>query len=174
MALKLIKGSYEYKEQIIDMLKEWKEYNDTHDTNHSPGAIFKNSFDDFDDYLSNLDTDEPKDGLVPDTTFFCIDEQRNIIVGAVNIRHYLNEYLLLHGGHIGDGIRPSERRKGYATQMIGLALEECKKFGIKKVLMVCDKDNIGSMKSIIKNGGILENELNENGKIEQRYWIDLS
>ncbi len=174
MALKLIKGSYEYKEQIIDMLKEWKEYNDTHDTNHSPWAIFKNSFDDFDDYLSNLDTDEPKDGFVPDSTFFCIDEQRNIIVGAVNIRHYLNEYLLLHGGHIGDGIRPSERRKGYATQMIGLALEECKKFGIKKVLMVCDKDNIGSAKSIIKNGGILENELNENGKIEQRYWIDLS
>ena len=174
MALKLIKGSYEYKEQIIDMLKEWKEYNDTHDTNHSPWAIFKNSLDDFDDYLSNLDTDEPKDGFVPDSTFFCIDEQRNIIVGAVNIRHYLNEYLLLHGGHIGDGIRPSERRKGYATQMIGLALEECKKFGIKKVLMVCDKDNIGSAKSIIKNGGILENELNENGKIEQRYWIDLS
>ena len=174
MALKLIKGSYEYKEQIIDMLKEWKEYNDTHDTNHSPWAIFKNSFDDFDAYLSNLDTDEPKDGFVPDSTFFCIDEQRNIIVGAVNIRHYLNEYLLLHGGHIGDGIRPSERRKGYATQMIGLALEECKKFGIKKVLMVCDKDNIGSAKSIIKNGGILENELNENGKIEQRYWIDLS
>ena len=57
--------------------------------------------------------------------------------------------------------------------MIGLALEACKKMGIKKVLMVCDKDNIGSMKSIIKNGGILENEQTENGKIEQRYWIDL-
>ena len=174
MALKLIKGSRKYKEQIIDMLKEWKEYNDTHDTNHSPWAIFKNSFDDFDYYLCNLDTNEPKNGFVPDSTFFCIDEQRNKIVGAVNIRHYLNEYLLLHGGHIGDGIRPSERKKGYATEMIGLALEECKKIGIKKVLMVCDKDNVGSVKSIIKNGGILENELNENGKIEQRYWIDLS
>ena len=45
--------------------------------------------------------------------------------------------------------------------------------GIKKVLMVCDKDNIGSAKSIIKNGGILENEQTENGKTEQRYWIDL-
>ena len=87
-------------------------------------------------------------------------------MGAVNIRHYLNEYLLLHGGHIGDGIRPSERRKGYATQMIGLALEECKELGIKKVSRVCDKDNIGSAKSIIKNGGILENELNENGKVK--------
>ena len=55
-------------------------------------------------------------------------------------------------------------RKGYATQMVGLALEECKRLGIKKVLMVCDKDNIGSAKSIIKNGGILENEQKEDGK----------
>lgn len=173
MSIKLIKGSYEYKEQIIDMLKEWKEYNDTHEVNRSPWAIFKNNYDDFDYYLSNLETREPKDGLVPDSTFFCLDEERNIIVGAVNIRHCLNEHLLAHGGHIGDGIRPSERRKGYAVQMIGLALEECKKMGIKKVLMVCDKDNIGSAKSIIKNGGILENEQIENGKTEQRYWIDL-
>ena len=57
--------------------------------------------------------------------------------------------------------------------MIRLALEECRKIGIKKVLMVCDKDNIGSAKSIIRNGGILENELIENGTIKQRYWIDL-
>ena len=171
MKIKLIKGSYEYKEQIIEMLKEWKEYNDTHEVNCSPGAIFKNNYDDFDYYLSDLETSEPKSGLVPDSTFFCLDEERNIIVGAVNIRHYLNEYLLVHGGHIGDGIRPSERRKGYATQMVGLALEECKRLGIKKVLMVCDKDNIGSAKSIIKNGGILENEQKEDGKVEQRYRI---
>ena len=173
MSLKLIKGSYRYKEPIIDMLKEWKEYNDTHDVNGSPWAIFKNGYDDFDFYLSNLETSEPKDGWVPDSTFFCFDEQRDIMVGAVNIRHCLNDHLLLCGGHIGDGIRPSERRKGYATQMIGLALEECRKIGIKKVLMVCDKDNIGSAKSIIRNGGILENEVIENGKIKQRYWIDL-
>ncbi len=173
MSLKLIKGSYQYKEPIITMLKEWKEYNDTHDVNCSPWAIFKNSYDDFDFYLSNLETSEPKDGWVPDSTFFCFDEQRGIMVGAVNIRHCLNDHLLLCGGHIGDGIRPSERRKGYATQMIGLALEECRKIGIKKVLMVCDKDNIGSAKSIIRNGGILENEVLENGKIKQRYWIDL-
>lgn len=173
MSLKLIKGSYQYKEPIVDMLKEWKEYNDTHDVNGSPWAIFKNGYDDFDFYLSNLETSEPKDGWVPDSTFFCFDEQRDIMVGAVNIRHCLNDHLLLCGGHIGDGIRPSERRKGYATQMIGLALEECRKIGIKKVLMVCDKDNIGSAKSIIRNGGILENEVIENGKIKQRYWIDL-
>ena len=108
-----------------------------------------------------------------DSTFFCLDEERNIMVGAVNIRHQLNESLLLNGGHIGDGVRPSERRKGIATKMIELALKECKQLGIDKVLMVCDKDNIGSAKSIINNGGILENEVVVAGVVEQRYWITL-
>ena len=92
----------------------------------------------------------------------------------MNIRHHLNESLLFCGGHIGDGIRPSERRKGFATGMIRLALEKCRELGIRQVLMTCDKDNIGSAKSIMKNGGILENEIvNEDGVTEQRYWIDL-
>ena len=95
------------------------------------------------------------------------------MVGAVNIRHDLNDYLLKYGGHIGDGIRPSERRKGYATEMIRLALEECRKLGLTRVLMTCDKNNIGSAKSIIRNGGILENEVLEKGVIKQRYWIAL-
>lgn len=75
------------------------------------------------------------------TTFFCLDEERNIFVGAASIRHTLNEGLLATGGHIGDGVRPSERRKGVATAMIGLALEECRKLGIEKVLICCDKNN---------------------------------
>lgn len=173
MSIKLIKGSHEYKMQIIEMLEEWADYNSKNETNRSPYAIFKNGYEDFDYYLDNLEIKEVKNGLVPDSTFFCLDVERNIIVGAVNIRHYLNDHLLAHGGHIGDGIRPSERRKGYATKMIGLALEECKKLGIKKVLMVCDKNNVGSAKSIVKNGGILENEQDVDGTIEQRYWIDL-
>lgn len=91
----------------------------------------------------------------------------------MNIRHYLNDKLFETGGHIGDGIRPSERRKGYATAMIGLALEECRKLGIDRVLICCDKDNIGSAKSIQRNGGVLENEVEENGNSVQRYWIEL-
>jgi predicted acetyltransferase len=57
--------------------------------------------------------------------------------------------------------------------MIGLALEECRKLGIGRVLMVCDKENIGSARSIIDNGGVLENEVIVDGVTEQRYWIDL-
>ena len=70
-------------------------------------------------------------------------------------------------------MRPSERRKGVATQMIGLALQECKKLGIDKVLMVCDRENVGSAKSIMNNGGVLENEVVVDGVVEQRYWITL-
>lgn len=108
------------------------------------------------------------------SVFFLLDEDRDRLLGAVNIRHYLNDSLLKEGGHIGDGIRPSERRKGYATEMIRLALIECKKLGIDKVLMTCDKDTIGSAKSIVKNGGVLENEfVNSDGDVEQRYWISI-
>ena len=108
------------------------------------------------------------------TSYFVVDEADRL-VGAASLRHCLTVEGMNIWGHCGYGIRPSERRKGYATEMIGLALEECRKLGIDKVLMTCDKDNIGSRKSILKNGGVLENEfVNEEGNIEQRYWIDLS
>ena len=106
--------------------------------------------------------------------FFLLDTERDRLLGAINIRHHLDDYLLREGGHIGDGIRPSERRKGYATEMIRLALIECRELGIEKVLMTCDRDNIASAKSIINNGGILENEfINSDGVIKQRYWITI-
>jgi len=93
------------------------------------------------------------------------------MVGAVNIRHWLNDALLLNGGHIGDGVRPSRRREGIATRMIALALPECRKLGISKVLMVCDRENTGSRRSIENNGGVLENEVLVDGVWERRYWM---
>ena len=174
MNVKLIKLTKEYYPQLSEMIEEWRLDQEINHTNHSPWSIFKNDYHDFDYYLDDLEFKEPKDEKVPDSVFFLLDIERNILLGAVNIRHYLNDYLLQFGGHIGDGIRPSERRKGYATEMIRLALIECKKLGIDRVLMVCDKSNIGSAKSIIKNGGILENEfVDGDGEINQRYWIDL-
>ena len=168
--IKLVRLTKEYQSQLEEMLDEWVNFNDT---NHSPWAIFKNDYHNFDYYLENIDSDTPKNGWVPNSVFFALDTKRNIFVGAIDIRHYLNEKLLLDGGHIGDGVRPSERRKGYATEIIRLGLIECKKLGIDRVLIVCDKDNIGSKKSILNNNGVLENEVIVDGKIEQRYWIDL-
>lgn len=167
--LKLVKLEETYIPQLTDMMDEWYAAGET----IIPYAIRKADYHDFPAYLESLEVKDTSEGLVPDSTFFCLDTERNIFVGAVNIRHYLNEKLLKNGGHIGDGVRPSERKKGVATKMIGLALEECRKLGIDKVLMVCQKENTGSAKSIQYNGGILENEIEENGVIEQRYWISL-
>ena len=174
MDVKLIKLTKDYYQQLKEMIDEWRIDQEENNTNHTPWAIFKNDYHDFDYYLDNLEISNPVDGKVPDSVFFLLDIKRNILLGAVNIRHYLNDYLLQYGGHIGDGIRPSERGKGYATEMIRLALIECKRLGIDKVLMVCDKSNIASRKTIIKNGGVLENEIVEDGEIQQRYWIDLN
>jgi len=173
MNVKLIKLSKQYEKQLGEMIDEWKLDQEVNHTDTSPWVIFRNDYHDFDYYLENLEFKEPKEGWVKDSTFFLLDVDRDRLLGAVNIRHELNEHLLKCGGHIGDGIRPSERRKGYATEMIRLALLECKKLGINRVLICCNKDNIGSKKSIINNGGVLENEvIDDDGAIMQRYWID--
>lgn len=168
MNLKLVLLTTEYKKQLNDMMDEWT----ATDERIIPSALTVNDYHDFDFYKNHLCRDKEINGLVPDTTYFCLDSDRNIFVGAVNIRHYLTDKLKFSGGHIGDGIRPSERRKGYGSAMIGLALEEAKKMGINRVLMCCDKKNIASAKSIINNGGILENEVDVDGTIIQRYWIN--
>ena len=102
--------------------------------------------------------------------YFAMENDK--IVGTIAIRHYLNEGLLNIGGHIGYGIRPSERRKGYGAQMLALALEKCRELGIDRALVTCDKDNVASAKTAMRNGGVMENEVvEEDGNIVQRYWF---
>ncbi|MBR0302870.1 MAG: GNAT family N-acetyltransferase [Clostridia bacterium] len=171
MKLKLIKLTKRYEDALCEMIDEWRRDQEENHTNRSPRAIFKNDCHDFDYYLENLEVGA---NLIPNSVFFLLDEERDRLLGAVNIRHRLNDSLLREGGHIGDGIRPSERGKGYATEMIRLALDECRALGIDRVLMTCEKDNIASARTIVKNGGVLENEIiNSEGECEQRYWIDL-
>ena len=174
MNLKLIKLTKEYETQLGEMIDEWKADQTANHTDCSPRAIFRNDYHDFDAYLADLDHETAPDGWVPDSVFFLLDTDRDRLIGAAHIRHCLNDSLRVTGGHIGDGIRPTERRKGCGTELVRLALLECKKLGIDRVLMTCDRDNIASAKTIIKNGGVLENEVvNEEGKMEQRYWISL-
>ena len=93
------------------------------------------------------------------------------ILGAIHIRHALNEYLFNYGGHIGYGVRPSERKKGYAAEMLKRALPIAKACGLDRVLISCNKSN--TAKTIIHNGGILENEVMDRDELIQRYWIQL-
>ena len=112
-------------------------------------------------------------GLVPSSTYLGVREKDNYIVGMIDIRHYLNEYLTQVGGHIGYGVRKTERNKGYAKQMLKLALEKCKELKIKKVLITCDEDNIASEKVILSANAKLEDIRNVDGENKKRFWIEL-
>ncbi|PJA47885.1 MAG: GNAT family N-acetyltransferase [candidate division SR1 bacterium CG_4_9_14_3_um_filter_40_9] len=154
----MIKEFFEHGEQII------------------PQAMIMKSEETFDDFL--IRCENYRQGInmnpehVPATLFFMIDETGKV-VGAVAIRHELNERLKLNGGHIGYGVRPSERKKGYASITLKLALEKCKELGIENALIVCKKDNIGSKKVIQKNGGARDSDYEFEGSTKERYRIKL-
>lgn len=111
-------------------------------------------------------------GHVPATFLFAFVGPS--IVGRVSIRHALNEVLERVGGHIGYVVVPASRRCGYATTMLRLALQIARdELGIRRVLVTCDDDNIGSIKTIEKNGGVLEDIVVIDGSDtpKRRYWI---
>ena len=115
-------------------------------------------------------------GLVPATQYLFVREEDQKIVGMIQIRHCFNPYLEKFGGHIGYSVAPDERRKGYAAQMLGMALPRCRGLGMEKVLITCISGNEGSKKTILKNGGVYEStvfEPVENVALE-RYWIHLA
>jgi predicted acetyltransferase len=110
---------------------------------------------------------------VPSTFLFAFAASR--IVGRVSIRHELNEVLLRVGGHIGYVVVPEFRRQGYATAILRRSLQIAhERLGIGRVLVTCDDDNVGSIRTIEKNGGVLENLISGSdlAKSQRRYWIE--
>lgn len=106
-------------------------------------------------------------------TYLCFDEEK--LIGLLNIRYDLPKNLLEKYGNIGYGVRPSERRKGYATAMLQYALSICKEKGLKQVILGCYKDNFASSAAIKRNGGVLfaENDNYKNKRTSQYYLINL-
>ena len=110
-----------------------------------------------------------KEGRVPAT--FLIAENDGNLVGRTSIRHELNDFLFNFGGHIGYGVRPSYRRQGFATEILRQSLALINGLGVTEVLVTCAEDNVGSIKVIESQGGILENSVNFEGILQRRYWI---
>ncbi len=111
------------------------------------------------------------DYWVPATTYWLIDDEK--FVGHVNVRHELTDKLKIIGGHIGYYIRPTERRKGYGYKILGLALIKAHELGLKKVMITCNDDNVGSIKVIERNGGILKDKVQtEEEGLVRHYWIE--
>ena len=108
-------------------------------------------------------------GRVPATLYWAV--VGNKYVGRLDLRHKLTKHLKKFGGNIGYSVMPSERRKGYATEMLRLGLRKAKLMDIRKVLITCDENNIASRKVIEKNGGILENKIKAEGVYKLRFWV---
>ena len=171
--LKLVKPDVKYKSQIEEVIKEVENNSNMDSSGRWYIEINMDKFEEFiKDKLNQEKGIDLKEGFVSCTTFWVVDEKDKYI-GRISLRHKLTEELLKIGGHIGYDVRPSERRKGYCSKMLELCLQEAKTMGLKKVLMTCDYDNVGSKKVIEKNGGKLESQSNYNGKLIRRYWIDL-
>jgi predicted acetyltransferase len=125
-------------------------------------------------------------GWVTATTFFAVKKHDLKIIGMIDIRHNLgNEFLAQYGGHVGYSVRPSERRKGYATEMLRMGIEYAKSLKIEKMMIACFSDNTPSIKTIEKCGAVLTetkpyiggqlcmNIPHSEEKFVNVYWIEL-
>lgn len=112
------------------------------------------------------------EGMVRAETLFLV-EDNGYIIGAINLRYAMTEDLLKLGGHMSFGIRPEERKKGYAFIMVKLALNRLRISGITRALVTITRDNKAAQKTIRKIGGKLENAYESKGTVIDRYWISL-
>ena len=131
------------------------------------------------DWLAHVRSYESPDtlpaGKVLATQFLLVRESDGKLLGMLQLRHYLNDYLARIAGHIGYSVRPSERRKGYAKRMLAMALDEAKKLGLDRVMISCAVDNEGSRRTILANGGVFHSTVwdEEDQETLERYWIEL-
>ena len=170
--------SLERKDEIIEYLDEFVKYNSNINGTGSLDKIYDGyTFEEALERCLNMKNEEYAKSInrVPGKTFLLIRKNDNKIVGTINIRWNLSEKMLKFGGHIGYGIRPTERRKGYNKIQLYLVLLEAQKLNLDKVMLDCSVDNLGSDKTIKALGGILERcELDEaDNTMTNVYWINV-
>ena len=170
--------SLERKDEIIEYLDEFVKYNSNINGTGSLDKIYNGyTFEEALERCLNMKNEWYAKSInrVPGKTFLLIRKDDNKIVGTINIRWNLSEKMLKFGGHIGYGIRPTERRKGYNKIQLYLVLLEAQKLNLDKVMLDCSVDNLGSDKTIKALGGILERcELDEaDNTMTNVYWINV-
>ena len=178
MKLFLREITLEDKTEIENMALEFQNANDEYP--FEGVSMLKKVLDkSFEEFFDNLEINKHIDEIYPayaNQTTYVLTDENDHIYGLANLRHELKGKLIEIGGHIGYGIRPSERRKGYATIQLGLLLEKLKELNIEQALITCRENNIGSKKAMEKFIGkadTLVPSMHE-GIMEYRYWIDVN
>lgn len=147
--LMLVEPSEEYFAELAAYRNDFLENSDSMD-----GCGPLRRFDDMKAYLEDTmrytREETLPEGMVLATQFLCIRKSDNRLVGMIQVRHYLNDFLRTLGGHIGYSVRPSERRKGYASWMLKNVQPYCKSLGLSEILVCCLDTNEGSRRTILK------------------------
>lgn len=158
----------EDKEQVNDYIQE--HYANNESEIHASNML--TSFE-YEDWIAkiNRNAETPDSQWGRSLTYIVIDDCK--IIGMLNIRYELSPEMQMKFGNIGYGVRPTERKKGYATKILQFALKKCRDLGMGKAILGCYKDNIGSAKTILKNGGTLISESLADDKVCQYYEIQL-
>lgn len=167
--MKFVKAYTVKEESFEDFLKEWEK----NEERVVPYSARRRDMP-FGEIINRWKFEETdaiyEEGFVPSELYFLLDGDK--IVGAVSLRLNLNDHLKQIGGHIGYGVRPSERKKGHVTRMMKETLKITKEKGIGPLFLTCDEDNIASYKTIEKFGGELKEIAEYEGKMIRRYWIN--
>ena len=174
----LEKPSIERKNEIIEYINEFVLYKSNINGTGSLDKILKGyTFEQALERCLNMENREYAEsvGRCQGKTFLLVRENDNRIVGTINVRWNLNATMLRFGGHIGYGIRPTERRKGYNKINLYLGMIEAKKVGLDKVMLDCDVNNLGSDRTLKALGGKLERtEIDpSDGVLTNVYWFNV-
>jgi predicted acetyltransferase len=166
-SLRLVLPHFRYKTTYIDAMREFEKEKGFIEWNF---WALENDFEGFIQMLREKET-QPHQGASPETVFWSMVDDE--FVGRISVRHDISfGNLINYGGHIGYDIRPSARNKGYGTEQCRLGLEYAFTMGIERVLITCDDNNIGSIRIIEANGGVLENKVDNNKPVlTRRYWV---
>ncbi len=172
--LKLVRPAREHIGQLREFQREIREAGDE---DAFAGCSGLECYEDIGEWLQYVYRQEEgaEQGKVPSHVYLAIRQSDGRMVGIIDLRHHIDHPVLgVWGGHMGYSVRPDERGKGYAREMLRLNLENCRRRGMEKVMVTCSRDNLASERTILGCGGVFEKEVQVDGEWIKRYWITVA